>query len=209
MADDPFLRQLPADPRPHPVPFQAHERPDRTCRYGCVAPVPPAPSPAPRRTPASTPGGRPRSPTRSPHTSTAPPSPIATIVRRPVFRVAICGDHPEYPDHAHSPSRCTTVPLSAIGAVSTARFGPSDSMLTRRFAFNCVSQRQPQVADQPQVVHARIPTIEEHAFRREVALPGRQQHRDEVLVLGDPVVRLVVDAPVAGDQRFALASTAR
>ena len=67
--------------------------------------------------------------------------------------------------------------------------------------------RQPSpatVPDQPQVVHARVPTIEENALGRETPLPRGQQHGEEMLVLRDAIMRFVVDAVINRDDAVAI-----
>src|SRR6478672_5794214 len=98
MADDPFFRPLPADPRPQPMPFQPHERPDRHADVVALRPCRPHLRPF-----------HPALLLQRPMVDLDPPrelgvlQPLALahveIVRRPVLRVPGWGDNPEYLDH--------------------------------------------------------------------------------------------------------------
>jgi hypothetical protein len=94
--------------------------------------------------------------------------------------------------------------------------GPVLSLLARRrfdivyLLFNLHSHavglqlREPAPAvapDRLQVLQAGVPAVEHDALRGEAACPRRRQHRAEVVVLAQPIARLVVEPVVAGDQR--------
>jgi hypothetical protein len=58
-------------------------------------------------------------------------------------------------------------------------------------------------------IHAGVPGVEECAFRRKGARFRGQQHRGEMLIPGNAIVRLVEDAPVAGNQALPLVRPSR
>jgi len=96
-ANDPFLRYLPADSRPHPVPFQVHERANRTANMVALR--------------SRCPYHRPFHATfllQCPVIALDSPGKLGIlqplqfahcpIIRRPVRRLAVRGDHPEHPN---------------------------------------------------------------------------------------------------------------
>jgi len=117
------------------------------------------------------------------------------VIRGPVLHLTVRGDDPEHarqsvPFYPHLRARLAQVAV-AHGSI------PGAVHVDAAIALQLCQPAPTAVPHQPQVVSRRIPTVEQHAFRREPALFGGEQHRGKVFVLGDAIVWLVEHAPVA------------
>jgi len=98
MADDPFLRHLPADSRPHPMPFQADKRPDRTADMVALRPSRPHHRPLDAALLLQRAVIHLDPPGELGILQSFPFVPLE-IIRRPIFRVPGWGDDPDYANH--------------------------------------------------------------------------------------------------------------